>query len=257
MIINFEVKKTGKLIRGVVHRPESVNGHLPCVIFCHGFTGERVGANFMHVKVARALEDMGIISVRFDFLGSGESDGEFKDMTMSREVEECEAIVDYVSKLAPVDSNNINLLGYSLGGPVCLQTAERHPDIIKNLILLSPAADMLDVITQAIRGPKVYNYLKEGWVDFHGNQVSKAAIDDIFAVNLYDSARTFKGGVLLVHGTQDECIPPFTSIKLQEVFPNGAQLKLIDGADHHYATMAYLDELIAAIREFAGRKILS
>lgn len=256
MIINLEVKKWGQAIRGVAHCPEGGSKQWPCVVFCHGFTGDRVEPNFMYVKIARALAEAGVVAVRFDFLGSGESDGKFKDMTISKEVEECEAVIEHVRKLDLVDTDNISLLGFSMGGAVSVLTAARNPGIIKNLILLSTAANMLDVLASEIRGEKVTRYLEDGWVDFHGNQVSKAAIEDAFRLNIYDKAKEFDGQVLLVHGTEDECVPPFTSIKLQEILQSRAQLKLINGANHHYATLAHLEELIATIREFTLQTII-
>src|SRR5690606_7224053 len=103
------------MIRGTVHIPEGFTGARPCLIFCHGFTANRDEPHFMFVKIARALEKIGVVSIRFDFLGSGESDGEFCDMTINTEVEDCKAVIAYAKSLEFIDENNINLLGFSKG----------------------------------------------------------------------------------------------------------------------------------------------
>ena len=47
----------------------------PIVILCHGFTGNRNGG--LERGIAHELESLGIASIRFDFNGHGESEGEF------------------------------------------------------------------------------------------------------------------------------------------------------------------------------------
>ena len=67
----------GQQIAGTVHIPDGP-GPFPGVLLCHGFTGQRIEAHFIFVKMSRALEQAGIASLRFDFRGSGESEGRFQ-----------------------------------------------------------------------------------------------------------------------------------------------------------------------------------
>ena len=51
--------------------------------------------------------DAGIASVRFDMNGSGESDGRFEDMTISSEILDAKAMLNYVESLDFVDSKKL------------------------------------------------------------------------------------------------------------------------------------------------------
>jgi pimeloyl-ACP methyl ester carboxylesterase len=249
MLQHFELKRNGQKIRGIIHLPEETQSNLPCVIFCHGFTASRIEPHFMFVKISRALEKIGIASIRFDFLGSGESDGAFSEMTLSNEVADCEAVIDYARSLAFVDQYKISLLGFSMGGAVSLVSASHCPEKIDRLVLMSPAANMLEVMTRDIRGQKIDMY-RQGAVDVGGNMLSKKAIDDVFAMIIYECASKLKNRILFIHGTEDNQVPPFTSLKMHEILAANSELKLIQGCDHWYSSQPWEKELIDSIVEF-------
>jgi alpha/beta superfamily hydrolase len=83
-----EIQSRNLTLRGMLHIPEGVSGKVPIVCIFHGFTGNKMEPHFIFVKLSRMLEARGIASIRFDFGGSGESDGDFIDMTISHELEE-------------------------------------------------------------------------------------------------------------------------------------------------------------------------
>lgn len=249
MLQHFELERNGQKIRGVIHLPEETQSNLPCVIFCHGFTASRIEPHFMFVKISRALEKIGVASIRFDFLGSGESDGLFSEMTLSNEAADCEAIIDYTRSLSFIDQRKISLLGFSMGGAVSLVSASHCPEKIDRLVLMSPAANMLEVMTRDIRGQRIEMY-QQGAIDVGGNLLSKKAIDDVFGINIYECAGKLKNRILFIHGTEDDQVPPFTSLKMHEILAANSELKLIQGSDHWYSSQPWEKELIDSIVEF-------
>ena len=86
----------GKLV-AELQTPDVLPKKCPIVILCHGFTGNRNGG--LEVGIAHELEARGIASIRFDFNGHGESEGEFKDMTVPNEIEDAKKVVEYLIKL--------------------------------------------------------------------------------------------------------------------------------------------------------------
>ena len=96
---------------------------MPFVILFHGFCDDRNEINFVHTELSRRLCQEGIASVRFDFAGSGESDGRFEDMTVSGEVADGLAILDYVRGLDFVDKSRVAIHGLSMGGCVASMVA--------------------------------------------------------------------------------------------------------------------------------------
>lgn len=252
MIHSFEVSRNGNKIRGFINRPDK-EGKYPCLIYSHGFTGHMSDSHFMLAKLSKTLENLNIVSIRFDFLGTGESDGNFKDMTLSNEVADCETVINYAKTLNYIDANNINLIGFSMGGAVATITASKNINLINRAILISPAANIANIFMGGIRNEKIHVLLKEGIIDFNGNVLGKDAIDDALNINIYDKAKELnklKGNILLIHGSNDETVPPFISLKFKEILGEKATLKIIYGADHCYSSREYEKEILETIKSF-------
>jgi len=66
---------------GMTHAPGG-EGRAPAVLMLHGFKGTRIENHFLFVKLARGLAMGGYFVMRFDFRGSGESEGEFRDISI-------------------------------------------------------------------------------------------------------------------------------------------------------------------------------
>ena len=58
----------------------------------------------MFLEAAQRLEQCGIASARFDFMGSGESDGELVEMSLRSECADADRILDFVKTLDFVDT---------------------------------------------------------------------------------------------------------------------------------------------------------
>ena len=96
--VTFEVH--GQRIAGVLDIPVGVK-HPPVVLMLHGYTGTRNEWSSKAVpeglfgRCALAMQNKGIASLRFDFRGSGESDGKFEDMTVESEITDALAAIDF------------------------------------------------------------------------------------------------------------------------------------------------------------------
>jgi len=75
-------------------------------------------SHWIFVKCARALARAGIASLRFDFYGSGESDGEFREVTLQGEIADARAAMDFFRRQKGIDPKRLGLLGLSLGGAI-------------------------------------------------------------------------------------------------------------------------------------------
>ncbi|MGE5326428.1 MAG: alpha/beta hydrolase, partial [Deltaproteobacteria bacterium] len=115
--------RSRKVLRGMIHNPQTARGRVPGVVFFHGFTGDRMESHWMFVKCARALADAGIASLRFDFYGSGESDGTFREVTLLGEVSDARAAVSFFRRQKCIDAGRVGLCGLSMGGAVAATVA--------------------------------------------------------------------------------------------------------------------------------------
>ena len=133
-----------------LHLPEGAHHRkVPLIVLLHGFVGSKVGEHRLFVKAARHFTEKGYGVFRFDFSGCGESDGDYADVTVTKQLSEVQAVLNYVSVLPEVDANNIILIGHSLGGAVASLTAAKDRRIRK-LILWSPVGKPYEDIAEIL-----------------------------------------------------------------------------------------------------------
>ena len=50
-----EITRNGMTMRGMLHRPDDVEGKVPIALIFHGFTGNKMESHFIFVKLSRRL----------------------------------------------------------------------------------------------------------------------------------------------------------------------------------------------------------
>lgn len=242
-----EIKHDGLTLRGMVHIPEKNKVRYPFIIMFHGFSAQRCEAQFMFVKLSRELEKEGIGSARFDFIGSGESDGCFKDMTVSSELNDAKTIFNFVRSLDYVDEENLFILGMSMGGLVASLFAP-ETNKLKGLVLWAPAGSMMQLIVRIIHENRKY-IMPDGTIDICGNILSKDFIDDLGRFDIYRKAAEYKGHVLIIHGTEDQDIPLHTANCYKNAYEH-SEVILVKDADHAFSRYLWKKELIISTVSF-------
>ena len=114
----------GQKIFGILHLPVDV-ANPPCVLICHGLGGHKTGRYRVYVELAEALVRSNIAVFRFDFRGSGDSEGDFSEMTLTGEVGDALAALNYLQSEKRVDGSRIGVFGRSLGGAVAVLSSAR------------------------------------------------------------------------------------------------------------------------------------
>ena len=242
---------TGKgILRGMLHLPDTeITGKSPGVILYHGFSGDRMEPGFMFVRFSRLLSKQNIASIRFDFLGSGESDGSFTDMTFSNEVEQASIIMDYFKNLDNIDENNIILLGLSMGGALAGYLAGSRSSELKGLVLWAPAGEMrllIDKREKEIESGEITVDI----MDISGLRLGEGFIEDVRQINIFEKTAGYTKEVLIVHGTSDTVVPVAVSEGYLQLFGNRAELVLINGADHTFQGIKWIEQLFDVSLKF-------
>ncbi|MBN1807985.1 MAG: alpha/beta fold hydrolase [Planctomycetes bacterium] len=137
-------KNKGTALVGSLYMPCEAAGDVPGVIFLHGFTGHRIEPGFLFPRAARSLERKGIASLTFDFAGSGESDGDFSDMTILGEVADAHAAAEHLKKAPGICARKLGVIGYSLGAAVACQLLGERDDLAA-AALWAPAVQVRDL----------------------------------------------------------------------------------------------------------------
>ena len=91
------------------------------VILCHGFTGNKAESGRLFVQIARALQKAGINALRFDFMGSGDSSGDFNQMTPNTQIQDALDVLKWARRRY----KKIALLGLSFGGATSICAAHQ------------------------------------------------------------------------------------------------------------------------------------
>lgn len=244
-----EINHQGMTLRGMEHLPEGEN--LPAVILFHGFTGNKLEPHRMFLHISRSLEAKGFASFRFDFLGSGESDGDFKDMTVSKELDEARTIFNYVKSHPRINPKRIIVLGFSMGGLVASLLAGELGDAVERLILMAPAGTMANSVERMRENVPYLEHLDA--YDHGGNLVGSAFGEDLKAIDVWGQAKRYKGNVLLIHGTNDQAVPYEVSrLYIDHCYGDRATLHTIEYADHTFNSYHWEKEMTEAILQFVG-----
>ena len=234
----------GKTLRGVLHLPAAApRDPAPAVVLFHGFTGNRMESHWMFVKCSRALAQAGVASLRFDFYGSGESDGEFRQMTLRGEIADGRAAVAFLRKQKGIDPKRVGLLGFSLGGAVAATLA---PGVqAKALVLWSAVAHTArlgDIVTKTAR--KIPG--KPGAFEYDARELHPRLLEDVLKVEPIRHIARYKGATLIIQPEMDETVP--ISHARDFFHAAGSETKevaIIAGADHVFTAVPWEQEVIA------------
>jgi alpha/beta superfamily hydrolase len=130
------------VLEGVLEIPEFDGKKAGGAVICHPHP--LYGGN-MHNNVVRALKkamtEKGFISLRFNFRGTGRSEGSYGQGI--DEIEDAKAALDFISEVPDIDEDKIIVAGYSFGCWVGLKAAalDARPS---RLIGISPPVNEYD-----------------------------------------------------------------------------------------------------------------
>ncbi|WNB92939.1 alpha/beta fold hydrolase [Bacillus sp. NEB1478] len=219
----------------------------PLVIICHGFTSTRIGVDRLFVKAAQKFENLGFVVIRFDYAGCGESDGDYGENEFADFIDQTKAVISYGSKLKAIDSNQISLIGHSLGGAVAACTAAADQRI-KNAVLWSAVGNPFEDITRIV-GFNNHHSQRKVIIDHLGYAITDKFISSLRHFSPITIWNPFKGNVLFVHGTADDTISPdYCTLYYQQAKqrPHGrSDMTLIEGGNHTFSSIQQFNELIS------------
>lgn len=235
----------------IVQKPQmKANEKLPVVIICHGF-GSDCNRPLLRA-IANDVVEQGMIAIRFDFNGCGQSDGLFQNMTVPSEINDLKCVINWANQQKW--TKNISLVGHSQGGVVVSMTAgELGADKIKCEALLAAAAVLRDDAIRGITQGATYDpYNMKGdyielprRMDGETLKVGKNYIETAMNLPIYETAENYTGPVLIVHGTHDQIVPYTYSERYHEKLKN-SELHLVSDEDHTFSNTCNESALLVA-----------
>ena len=132
--VSFKAK--GLNFEGIVATPDDVSGPIPGVVICHPHPlfGGNMDNNVV-IAVSFSLVEQGFATIRFNFRGVGNSDGEHTKG--EQEYQEVLGAFDLLKAWPNVDGRKLGLVGYSFGTSVILGNSAVQKKA-KSIALVSP-----------------------------------------------------------------------------------------------------------------------
>ncbi|MGQ9811486.1 MAG: alpha/beta hydrolase, partial [bacterium] len=212
----------------------------------------RIGEHRILVKTARYLCLNGYACLRFDFRGSGESEGDFSEITLETEMSDAKTAVEFARSHDEIDPERIALLGQSLGGTIAICIAAEVK--IASLVLWSPTvfADYLvERNGEVLIDPYVWlppSYKEElrrtGKVDVGGLTRGKGFFESLTSVDPLASLGNYHGPVVIICGSEDEVVSPINSDIIYGNVPGQKKLVVIVDADHNFSSSLWETQVI-------------
>lgn len=240
------------VLRGSLYLPDGIAGPRPTAVLHHGFGGSRTEAGSF-VDLARALNARGVAVVAMDRAGQGESDGDFADISVERDVHDSIELLDRIAALDVVDAHDLHLVGLSMGAVVASLVAAQRPQAVRSLTFWSVAAVFVDEITAGrLQGQPTDVVERVGWFDFYGRRIGPALFAEAPGFDVYGRARGYAGPVRVLHGDAD-FVPVRYAEAYGDVYGDAMELTVVPGADHGWSTVPTRDLVIRETVEMVCR----
>jgi len=224
----------GRTVAAILHTPDGQTDRV--VVLCHGFLSNK---NSTTNKVLSALlTPRGIATFRFDFMGQGDSEGPFDEITVGTAVKQALAALQVVMEKG---YRRIGMIGSSFGGLVAILAAAQRPDL-SALGLKCPVPDFPEMLRLEFgKGGHdgIAEWQRTGTIpNVTGGagriRLSYSFFEDCLRHNGYDAAKAIMAPTLIVQGDCDEFVPLHQSQRLFDALQVPKGLHILPGADHSF-----------------------
>lgn len=243
MVNEVTVQNGARAVPATVVVPDG-EGPFPAVVMNHGHGGGRQ-ENGGFGRIAKALADKGILTIRMDFAGSGDSKEPFTEGYLTNMISDSNASLGYILENYAVDKDRLGIFGYSMGGRIALTIGAASDNPYKAIGLLAPSADWgQEMMVGFLGGQAEYDRLyaesggEKGYAEFvtqwgQTQQLSRRWFDDMVASKPLELAGSFMGPMIVVHGDKDVVVPTAVNEAVIAAYPE-ASLVVVPEADHGY-----------------------
>lgn len=197
-------------------------------LFAHCFTCGKDLA--VASRISRGLTQRGIATLRFDFTGLGNSDGDFANTDFSSNVDDLLAAADFLGEHYQPPAL---LIGHSLGGTAVLAAAGKIDGCRAVATIAAPAdpehitgllCDQLDTLEQQGKAT----------VEIAGHRftIRRELVEDAAEQNLGEAIAGLDRALLIFHSPDDEVVEIGEAGKIYARARHPKSFISLDGADH-------------------------
>ena len=193
---------------------------------------------------APEMAKAGIASIRFDYIGNGDSEEDYIDFTYDEAISDAEACKEYMIANTSADPERIGVMGWSLGGKLALLTAARDSSI-KSVLTWASAYGVYESQEEyEIAKKDGFFELTFDWRD--PLKQSPEFYECALAIDYPKEMADIKASVLLIQGTADDTVLPETANVIYNDLTASEKKDIfwISGGDHTYGVFSGDDTVL-------------
>lgn len=221
-------------------------------VFAHCFTCTK-NLNAV-VNINQALANEGIATLRFDFTGLGESEGDFSETRFSSNVSDLVAAADYLKR--EFEAPRL-LIGHSLGGAAVLQAAQYIPSAAAVATIGAPST--LSHLARHLDSSRNQTTPEgEAEINLAGRtfRIKKQFLDDLEQTRMLETVQNLNRALLILHSPLDTIVDIKNAAELFQSARHPKSFISLDQADHLLSSREdsfYVGSVLAAwARKYLG-----
>jgi pimeloyl-ACP methyl ester carboxylesterase len=190
------------------------------------------------------VAERGLPMLRFDYSGTGTSEGAFEDGTLQRWTDEATLALDRLTQ------GPVVLIGSSMGGWIALHLAMRRPARVAALVGIAAAPDFTewgfpDHLKVRLAAGET---LRREFPDGEAQVTTSGFWASGQAMRLLDSGIPIDCPVRLIHGDSDEDVPLEIAFRLKDRLHSAdVQVTVIKGGGHRLSAPHEIDAISRAV----------
>lgn len=228
-----------------------VAGRGPTVVWLGGFMSDMAGTK------AQALADWALAEgrafLRFDYLGHGESSGDFRDGVISR------WRADAIAAIEALTEGPLVLVGSSMGGWISCLVAAVMPERLHAMVLIAPAADFTEALMKPGLPPEALaaierdgEWIRPSLYEPTGYPITRALLEDGARWTILGAPVPIEVPVRILQGREDPDVPWLHALELANAIKGeDVVFTLIKDGDHRLSRPRDIARLLATVREVA------
>ncbi|AMM85830.1 alpha/beta hydrolase [Martelella sp. AD-3] len=233
------------------------SGEKQALVWFSGYGSDMLGTKAEALDAYAGEKDLAMI--RFDYTGHGESEGAFKDGTISRWLADALAAIDHA---AP---ERIIIIGSSMGGWLALRAVQELKKQaggpkVEGLLLLAPAPDFTsELIEPDLNDAECKALAEQGYFEEASPYGPEPTI---FTAKLLDDGRRNRvlNGIIetgcpvhIIQGKQDADVPYAHALKLMSHLPaDDVVLTLVQDGDHRLSRPEDIERMLKAVGDLVA-----
>lgn len=217
------------------------DGPFPAVIICHDFL-DNMKREFL-VNLFLDLSFRRFIVLRFDFSHHGESHGERKETTITRQTEDITDVITYLETMSQVDKKKIAIVGHGLGGDIALLTDDFR---IKAIVTIGSRCRLDEFLRSYFNEEEVHRWRQEKTINYEYLELDIDFLNDIQKYDVLESLKKKDIPMLFFHGQNDKR-SPFENAREFYNHANQGTLEIVEDADHRFTDPAHREYLFETL----------